>query len=380
MVLTSIPMLLWIGAVVAGSWLAPRRAQTSAVALLSGLFLALQAPLALGLLLLMAVVSHGAVRHRRRWPGAPVAAVVMVLTLLLAFKAAGRPGAGPGRAVVPLGLSYFALRTVHYCLEGWKGALPDHGFLDYLRYQLFLPTLLAGPINRFQEFQQSSRRRRWGPAAFSLGCERILYGYVKIVVLANYLISTRFVVVLAHLPPASPLRAWLDCLRYGLNLYSQFSGYSDVAIGFALLVGIRVGENFDHPYLARNISEFWSRWHISLTSWCRDYVFMPVLAAGRQPMLAILAAMLTLGLWHELSPRYLVWALYHAAGIGLWQAWRRLKGNRVLRVGTWAGRAAAAAAVLFTLNFVILSFAITKEPDLRGALAVFATLLGRGRP
>jgi len=379
-VLNSIPMLLWIGAVVAASWLAPRRTQGSVVALLTGLFLALQAPLALGLLLLMAVVSHGVVRHRRRWPAAPSAAVAMVLLLLLAFKFAGRPGAGPGRAAVPLGLSYFALRTVHYCLEGWRGALPDHGFLDYLRYQMFLPTLMAGPINRFPEFQQSSRRRRWDPMAFSLGCERILYGYVKIVVLANYLVSTRFVVVLAHMPTASPLRAWLDCLRYGLNLYGQFSGYSDVAIGFALLVGIRVGENFDYPFLARNINEFWNRWHISLTSWCRDYVYMPVLAVSRQPVFAILAAMLTLGLWHELSPRYLVWALYHGGGIALWHGWRRLKGDWIMPGGPRVGRAVTALAVLLTLNFVILSFAITKEPDLRGALAVYATLLGRGQP
>lgn len=381
MTLTSLAMLSWIAVTVTACWVAPRPAQPYLMGLLSACFLAWHAPLALGLLLLMAAMSFGAVRRQGRWPLAPAVAGFTILAILLGFNAARMPGRDALETVVaPLGLAYFALRALHYCIEGWKGTLPAHTFRDYLNYLIFLPTLMTGPIHRLQEFQHGLRRRRWDPVLFSLGCERVLYGYVKIVFLANYLVSAKLVGVIAALPKTSPLGAWLDCLRYGLNLYWQFSGYSDVAIGFALLLGIRISENFNFPFLARNINDFWNRWHVSLTSWCRDYLYLPVLAVGRRPWVAVLASMLALGLWHELSIRYVLWGLYHGTGIALWQGFQRLKGNRSFPQGSPASRLMAPLAILVTLNFVILSFAITKEATLQGTLRVYATLLGAGRP
>ena len=380
MLLNSLALPLWIFGTAALSWLAPRSAQTSVMALLAILFLAFHAPLALGLLLFMVVLSYGAVRGRERWPLAPAVAVAVMVTLFVVFKGSLGHGGAMAAVAVPLGLAYFTLRAIHYCLEGWKGTLPAHGFADYLRYHLFLPTLAVGPIHRFQDFQQACRRRRWDAELFSLGCERILYGTFKVVVLGNWLVSTWLMAVVGRMPHASPLRAWLECLTYGLNLYAQFSGYSDVAIGFALLLGIRIRENFDYPFLARNLEEFWRRWHISLTSWCRDYLYLPVLAGSRRPLLAILAAMLGMGLWHEASPRYVVWGFYQGAGIAFFHVWRRVKGDRSLPAGTMAARFMAALAILLTLNFITLGFALTKEPDLKGAFQVYATLLGRGRP
>jgi alginate O-acetyltransferase complex protein AlgI len=380
MTLVSLAMLLWIAGTVTASWFVPRRWQLPAILALSALFLGWWSPRSLLLLLLISAVSHAAVACRYRWRWAPAAAALGIVVLLVGFKATFSFGDGPvSSVVIPLGLSYYALRAVHYCVEGWKGTLAPHTFREFLTYLGFMPTLLAGPINRFEEFHRGVRRRRWDPEMFSAGCERILYGYVKIVFIAMYLVSDKLAHEIGKLPPDTPLAAWLDCLRYGMNLYFQFAGYSDVAIGFGLLLGIRVGENFDYPFLARNISDFWRRWHISLSSWCRDYVYLPVLSVTRRPRLAIMASMLVLGGWHELSLRYLCWALYHGAGIALWHGFQSLKGGRTLPTGTMAARVVDAAALLVTLNFVVLSFAITKEPDLGRALAVYATIFGTGR-
>jgi D-alanyl-lipoteichoic acid acyltransferase DltB (MBOAT superfamily) len=156
----------------------------------------------------------------------------------------------------------------------------------------------------------------------------------------------------------------------------SFPGYSDVAIGFALMLGLRVGENFNYPFFARSINEFWQRWHISLSMWCKDYVYMPVLSLGRSPLGAILFSMLAIALWHEFSLRYVAWGIYHALGIAVWHLFQRVK-PAWLKEGMdgLKRQAVAGVSIFLTLNFVILSFALTKEPDLRSALSVYATLL-----
>jgi alginate O-acetyltransferase complex protein AlgI len=282
--------------------------------------------------------------------------------------------------IVPLGLSYYTLKTMHYAIEGWKNTLPSHTFSQYLTYQFFLPTLMAGPINRFQEFHRSLCRRRWDSVLFSSGCERVLYGYVKVVCLSNYLVSTKLLPLIGtHTMEGTAPRAYLDCLAYGLNLYFQFSGYSDVAIGFALMLGLRVGENFNFPFLARSINEFWQRWHISLSLWCKDYVFMPVFSFGRSPLGAILFSMLGIALWHEFSLRYVAWGIYHALGIATWHLFQRIKPACLKEsLDGFRGRVVTTGSVLLTLNFVILSFALTKEPDLGAAFSLYATLFGVG--
>ena len=165
---------------------------------------------------------------------------------------------------------------------------------------------------------------------------------------------------------------YLECVAFGANIYFQFAGYSSVAIGFALLLGFRIIENFDHPFLRPNISAFWRCWHISLSSWCRDYVYMPVAASTRSVALGAVASMVVIGLWHEISLRYLAWGLYHAGGILVWQGFQRVKRRLPRTRAQWARLAATAAAVALTFNFVMLSFAITKEASLRDAAGAFA--------
>lgn len=376
MTLVSVTMLAWMSGTVALTWIFPLAAQPYVIAACCASFLLWFSPLSLLILAVATLVSYLPVRTRRYDWRFMLAFIGGIALLLIWFKT-GRnlDPEHPGNALIPVGISFYSLRLIHVAVDGWKGNLPPLSFGHYCCYLLFLPTLIAGPINRVQEFQRNLRRRRWDPKLFSRGCERILYGYVKIVVFGNYLISIKLQSQVDILSLSHPsLAAYLDCVRYGLNLYLQFSGYSDVAIGFALLLGFTIAENFDSPLLATNIGSFWKKWHISLSSWCRDYVYFPVLSLCRRPAVAILTSMLVLGLWHELSPRYLAWGLYHAAGITVWQGFQGVRNRFGMPVSSWPRTMMTALAWLLTINFVLLSFAITKEPDMTAVLAVYRTI------
>ncbi len=372
-------MLAWTVAVVAAAWALPQRWQLLAVALLSAVFLTVEAPLSAALLGACAVLSFFALEPQRASASRTVASVALVAVVLAWFKCGVNTdiAAEAGHPLVPLGLSYYALRTIHYLVERYKGTLPPHTFGQYLGYLFFFPMLLTGPISPFADFQRDVRRRRWDRAQFSRGCERILHGYGKIVILGNYLIS----IVMADwigdtFPRGSALGAYFDCLRFGLNLCLQFSGFSDVAIGIGLLLGFRLVENFRAPFLAPNISEFWRRWHISLSAWCRAYVYLPVASITRQPAAGILSSMIVIGLWHELSLRFLAWGLYHGIGIVVQSAVTRWKPGALTGMPAPLAAATRLFGVLLTFNFVICSFALTKEPNLAAALGVYRTMLG----
>lgn len=150
-----------------------------------------------------------------------------------------------------------------------------------------------------------------------------------------------------------------------LDLYVAFSGASDLAIGYALAMGFRIQENFRFPFLARSIPDFWRRWHMSLTFWCRDYVYAPIAAATRRPVLGITLAMAVIGLWHEFSLRYLLWGLYHGAGILLTHRLAALARPWLPEEGRVA-RALRPVGTAATLLFVVSSFAVTNRLD--GAL------------
>jgi D-alanyl-lipoteichoic acid acyltransferase DltB (MBOAT superfamily) len=223
-----------------------------------------------------------------------------------------------------LGLAYYTCRHIHYLIESFSGRIqPD--LRCFWHYQFFWPVMITGPIHRYNHFIRQCQRRRWDNADASVAINRIVLGYAKVVILGNYLVEEKLSIYLRQ--QADNLGwaiHWLDSGADWAYLYLQFSGWSDIAIGFALLMGLTIEENFNRPFLATNIIEFWQRWHITLSSWCRDYVFTPLLAVTRKPFLAVAAAMITMGLWHEVSVYYLLWGFYHASGIAccrLFQNW-----------------------------------------------------------
>jgi alginate O-acetyltransferase complex protein AlgI len=305
-----------------------------------------------------------------------IAAFIITVLVFFKVKTAYKFDGSAHEVLIPLGLSYYSFRCIHYLIEKYKGTLADHTFPDFSSYLLFLPTILAGPIHRFGPYERDSRRRRWDAAKFAEGLERIVYGYAKVSIIAGVLLADYAASLIAQIGPGSPaLIAYLTMLQKGFIGYLLFSGYSDIAIGFALTLGYRVMENFNWPFLARNISDFWRRWHISLSSWCREYIYMVVLSLTRRPALGAIAAMLVLGLWHEISFRYILWGAYHGLGIAVWQGFQDTKErlptieNKQLRLALkWL-------SIAFTFHYVMFGFVMVQEDTLEAAMSVYRALL-----
>lgn len=297
------------------------------------------APWALALLVCGAILQWVMWDPRvRTYPAAKWLSVLIPLVPLLIYKI----GFAYGHWLIPLGLSYYAFRQVHVAFEIYKGTLLRPTILRYFEYLLFLPAVLVGPIHRMPEFQRSLRRHKWNPAFISRGLERILYGLVKISFLGNFVCSL-WLRQLADNDSSYLMKVYIEVVAFTGNAYFQFAGFSDLAIGGGLLWGIRIMENFNSPFLATNMQMFWQRWHISLSGWCRDYVFHPIAASTRNRWAALIASMLVLSLWHEISVRYVVWGTLQA---GLILATTRLRKALPIAseyiqanpIGKWIGR------------------------------------------
>jgi alginate O-acetyltransferase complex protein AlgI len=370
----------WIVATLAIHWLAPRRLRPAVLIASTVGVLALADLRALWFLIGMTALTGGAVRAAARWRDAAVlGAAACVLGVVLAFKLLETvPDMLPSSsALIPLGLSFYSFRCAHLLIEVYLERVDPPDAANLVGYLFFPATIFAGPIHRYPAFV-SGPDPRPDARMVSDGFERILYGYAKIVILSNYLLSGRIMPYLfAQVTEGSAAYHYLDAFDHGATLYLQFAGYSDIAIGFALLLGHRVIENFDWPFLRKDITAFWRSWHISLSSWCRDYVFTSVHAASRSGALAALATMLVIGLWHGATLNYLMWGAYHGLGIVVHQAWRRG------RPRAWVQeRLPAPVHAMFgwlvTSQFVILSFVWTKDTGFSAALSAYATLLGIG--
>lgn len=364
-------------ALTALTWLSPAKWQIWVILGGTVLFLALKAPVSLFILSLTTLSSYWIFKA----PISLTAATLLILLQNVLIFVLYKLGIGdhllmPIDRLIPLGLSYYSFRQIHYAIEQYKGKLGRHHFGDYAAYMFFLPTILIGPINRFQPFLRNIYRRRWDGNLFSEGLERILYGYAKIVIIGNFLLTSKLSgVVIALEDRHEWLANYLRVLNYTLNTYFQFAGYSDVAIGLALLLGFRVMENFNYPFLAPNINEFWNRWHISLSSWCRDYVYTPMASITRKPIIGIIMTMLVIGLWHEISLKYIIWGVYHGLGIAVWHIYNRseLAGKLQAKLpgyNYWA--------ILLTFHFVLFSFVIVKEESWQAMWQTYQLLLGIG--
>ncbi|MEO6340626.1 MAG: MBOAT family O-acyltransferase [Caulobacteraceae bacterium] len=360
--LHGIALLAWLALATAGAWLAPPKWQGTAVLVCGAGLLAWFSPLSLILLTAATLASYAAPRLKRGRSLAIRGVILLTAAgyvLLLWQSHESWSQTNLAAAALPLGMAYYVLRIVHYLLEMDRGGFRQHHLGDYAKYQFLPPVLFVGPIHRFDEFLRDLRRRRWDADDFSTGAGRVLFGLVQIVVIGGVLIGMKVEPKIAQLHLSGLTGVYTDALLYWAKLYVLFSGYTDVAIGFALMMGFRVRENFNRPYLAHNIGDFWRRWHMSLSSWCRDYVYMPVLARARNHTVAAAASMIVLGLWHSLSLHYLLWGLYHGVGLAVWRAFSLRTTPVFERLSTGGRFAWTSAARLVTLHFVIFSFSVT---------------------
>ena len=373
-------------ATIGGYWALPAALRGWWLGVISAGFLAVLSPESLAVLSALAIIFYA-------WAGAPAQISGRRLSLLILaaggvlcfYKTFEALFPAPlidldpltQDFIIPLGLSYYTLRCIHYAVEKYRGNIPPHDFAAFAQYLFYLPTLLAGPIHRFPAFHNDLQRQRWDGHMFAMGLERMLIGYFKITVLANFLFNNMLGLLILEIDKSNQaFAAYLNMVKLSGNIYLQFAGYSDIAIGFGMMMGFKVMENFNFPFLARNISDFWTRWHISLTSWCRDYVYMGTIAVTRSAILAAFAAMLAMGLWHEFSLRFLLWGLYHGAGIMIWQQFQRLKPRLPQSQNDAVIIAWRAFSTLLTLHFVMFGILLATYSALDTTLHEIAKMFG----
>ena len=270
--------------------------------------------------------------------------------------------------VLPAGLSFYVLQSISYLLDVWRGTIPaSRSLLNYAAYKAMFSQLIAGPIVRYAQIADELKHRAHTLALFGLGARRFMVGFCMKVIIADTL--SPLVDAIFRLPAPTLADAWLGAASYTLQLYFDFAGYSAMAIGLALMVGFHFPENFDHPYLAGSIQAFWNRWHITLSSFLRDYLYIP-LGGNRlgeaRTYVNLLLTMLIGGFWHGANWTFLAWGAWQG---GLLAAHRlyRPKGSRGM---PWI------IGHPLTLLAVLLGWVVFRADDFTSAMRVYRGMAG----
>jgi alginate O-acetyltransferase complex protein AlgI len=300
------------------------------------------------------------------------------LGLLAVAKFAGAygvdlPSLGPlplGGIVSLLGLSYITFQVISYIVDVSRGTIPaERNLLRFAAYILFFPKLISGPITRYKQFRDQLAVLDPPVAEIAGGFRRVLIGVIKRILIASQLGIFANAVFDLPTPNVEPHIAWLALLAYSLQIYFDFSGYTDVALGLGRMIGITLPENFNYPYTAQSISDFWRRWHITLSTWFREYVFYPLerrkLRFGGQQINLIIVFLLT-GLWHGPTLTFIAWGLLHGLAI----AFESAGGAR------WMKSLWRPLRHLYALSIIILGWVFFRSSNLDFAFGFIGRLLG----
>jgi alginate O-acetyltransferase complex protein AlgI len=286
-----------------------------------------------------------------------------------------------------LGYSYIAFRLLHTIRDGMTGRLPKVDFQAFLTYVLFFPMLVAGPIDRIDRFHREfDERPRITVERIYRGLVRILLGVFKKFILADSLALIALNDINAPLVRGAGWM-WILLYAYSFRLYFDFSGYTDVAIGMGVLMGFKLPENFDRPYLKTDLAAFWNSWQITLAQWFRTYVFNPLTRSLRQGALqkriwiiiltGQLLTMTLIGLWHGVTVNFTLWGLWHAAGLFVHNRWVEFRRVRQLHLEPgFLARIEPFIGGLITFHFVSLGWVWFALSDPGLSLLVFRGLFG----
>jgi len=293
-----------------------------------------------------------------------------------AFASVMSIGFDPIDIILPAGISFFTFRSISYIVDIYRREIePCHNLLDYTFFLTFFPPLLAGPVVRAKDMlPQIAARPKATKAMCSEGLFLIMTGLVKKVVIADY-ISGNFVDRIFDNPALySGFENLMGCIGFTIQLYCDFSGYSDMAIGIALLLGYRFKDNFAAPFKAQSPTEFWHRWHISLSTWLRDYLYIPLGGNRKGRKRAYLNQFLTMvigGLWHGASWMYLIWGAYHGVLLAIHKSLRK-----VWRLPEWMiGRPEVRFTnIIITFGLVVIGFTFFRAPSLETVGTIFTQI------
>ena len=273
------------------------------------------------------------------------------------------------QVIMPIGISFFTFQTVGYIIDVYLGKVScSHKFMDFATYVTLFPQLVAGPIVRYQTVEMELKERKHSYVLFSKGVGRFVIGLAKKVLLANLL--GQLCTALANLTMKTILSTWLHAIAATLQIYFDFSGYSDMAIGLGLLFGFQFLENFNYPFIASSITDFWRRWHISLSSWLKDYIYIP-LGGSRVSkwkwIRNIAIVWFCTGFWHGAAWNFIIWGLYFAVLLVIEKIFFKnfLKKHNII-------------AHFYTLFLVLISFMIFNGENMKEVILEISHLFGFG--
>ena len=273
---------------------------------------------------------------------------------------------------MPLGISFFTFSILSYLFDVYRDKAPAaKNILDFALYVSFFPKLVSGPIVQYTAFEAQIHNRKCTDAKFGAGCRMFLIGLSKKVLLANTLGTTFYAVTALPAGDVSVVTGWIGAITYSLMLYFDFSGYSDMAIGLAQMFGFTFEKNFDYPYMSASVSEFWRRWHISLGSWFRDYVYIPLggsrVATGKIIRNLLIVWCLT-GIWHGAAWNFIFWGLYYGGILLLEKFVLKDVLAKIPKVLTTVG----------TVFLVVIGWVFFFSPSLGSAFTWLARMFGIG--
>lgn len=385
MLFSSIPFLYYfLPLVLAVYFLTPARFRNAVLLLASLIFYAWGEPKYVLLMLASILSGYGFGLLQERYRGQKGAklvcglSVAVSLSFLLYFKYADfflenfNAATGLGvpllRIALPIGISFYTFQIISYTVDVYRGEPAQKNLIHLAAYVAMFPQLIAGPIVRYSDIAQQLEHRSHSTALAAEGVRRFLIGLGKKILIANQL--GELCSVFRASDEKSLLFYWLYAVAFALHIYFDFSGYSDMAIGLGKVFGFHFLENFNYPYISASITEFWRRWHISLGTWFRDYVYIPLggnrVGRARQLLNTLVVWMLT-GFWHGAAWNFVVWGLMFAVLLIMEKLWllKPLSKCRPL-------------AHLYVVFFVVISFVIFNAENMGQALSDIGGLFGAG--
>jgi alginate O-acetyltransferase complex protein AlgI len=332
------------------------------------------------------IARHARTRQSKLAMAAAVAANLAVLAyykyadffLSSAMAVLHRDWPGLG-IILPIGISFFTFTQIAFLVDAYEGKVKEYRFVNYLLFVTYFPHLIAGPVLHHKEMMpqfEEARTYRLNSANLAFGMSIFAIGLAKKVLLADNLAGYAAPVFMPQADAPSLFAAWGGVLAYTFQLYFDFSGYSDMAIGLSLLFGVRLPLNFNSPYKAINISDFWRRWHMTLSRFLRDYLYIP-LGGNRhgeaRRQLNLLTTMLLGGLWHGAGWNFVIWGGLHGVFLGIHNTWRSASQKLPWHL---PARPARVLSVGLTFLCVVLAWVYFRAPNMATANRVLVGMVG----
>ena len=273
------------------------------------------------------------------------------------------------QVILPIGISFYLFQATSYLVDVYRGDVPAaRRYVDLAAYISLFPQLIAGPIIRYKDIgsQIAGRDHTW--EKFSRGAFRFMIGFSKKVLIADSVATIADAVFV--LPDPTLADSWLGALAYTVQLYYDFSGYSDMAIGLGLMMGFRFIENFNFPYISSSITEFWRRWHISLSSWLKDYLYIPLggnRKGVRRTYVNLIIVMMLGGLWHGAAWTFVAWGSFHGILLAV---------ERARKSTSFWDRIPKPLSIARTMFFVVIGWVMFRAGSFSSALDMYAGMIG----